>query len=179
MARTPPEHVAARWEIYIDELRSGTLPMRASRKAHIPHKALIHRRLTDPDFVIEETSALAEYAEIIEQVILDAAVAKEFWVETEGGKGGHWESNGPSKDAVNAAEKWLKARARLIWNPSPTLDINHNVKVSLEGSDDIARLTAALEERQALADRMWAPAAILESADRQADIVEAELVENE
>lgn len=181
MTTTPPEHVAARWNAFIDYLRDGKLPFKAARAAGVPHKALAHRLRSDPDFEAEFQAAMAEYAEEVEQIILDAALAGEpYWVQ-DGEKSGHWETPGPTKDAVNAAEKWLKARQRALWAPDKTTTVNHNVNVEITGTDDVLALQARLRERQRNAVQAWTPGFLQANPDGPADaeLVEAEEAEDE
>lgn len=171
----PPEVWVGRLDHFIDLIRAGRMPMKAAREARIDWAWLTDRRREDPDLNQQIIDAINEYAEVVEQVILDAALARPPEYDAEAKV---WVHVGPSKDSVTAAEKWLKARARWLWNPDPKMTVEHQHKVELTTSADVAQLVARLEQRKARAAVAWRPEQ-LPAGTNDEEPVDAEVIEHD
>lgn len=132
MAQTPvhPPSTEQKWLLFFEHLRGGLMPFKAARRAGLTPAQLSHRRKTVPDHVEQETLALAEYAEVIEQYIHDVAIG----VQT------------PDKDRLKAAKDWLQVRNRQLWGEQDKT-ITHRHEVSIKTTDDVLALRAQLASR--------------------------------
>lgn len=151
----PPSNLAPKFELYLEFLMRGTLPLAAAKAAKLDARHVRERRRTDPEFIQDEQDAIGVFAEKMEQVIIDAAFGVREQDVDEHGDPAYTNGDIPrpiykQKDTA-AAERWLKARARAVWNPDATVKVQHTHTVDLkELFQDIGGLRAELERRREL-----------------------------
>lgn len=125
-----PPSKEQKWLIFFEHLRGGNMPFKAARMAGLSASQLSYRRKTVPDHLEKEAQALAEYAEVVEQYILDCAIGAQT----------------PDKDRLSAAKDWLKVRNRQIWGEQDKT-VTHRHEVTLKTTKDVLALRAQLETR--------------------------------